>query len=366
MEKTVNNPVPGTDESQSPDDESNVNQSTECCGDETACDTDAAATGDNQDGQREPCPTPLVWEQVLDIFRDESHPWEIHRDGRKISGRTWFPVGKDDNRPPEQPHTLYFLNGLTGNCDQFALTAYLLRDEFRCVLFDYPECATETKEAQLPLQEFADDLFAIAEQHEDETLSIVGTSFGSAVGLAAMAFENGQSSQCSITSAVLHAGFARRELSFFERLATRCGTKSRRNLRDVPLRRLFQTQNHRPWFPPFDFTRWEFFLENSGDTPVAAMASRAAELKSLDVRDQLPNILQPCLLIRGEGEGQVLAGHHVELEAGLPNSRTEWMHSTGQLPFITHPHRFVKLIRGFVHEQVSQGEHKTWKTGRLT
>jgi len=77
----------------------------------------------------EACPTPLGWAEVLESFRAESTPWTVDVGGSLLQGRT---LGHG------QP--LYFLNGISGNCELFCLLAWLLRDQYRCVLFDYRDC----------------------------------------------------------------------------------------------------------------------------------------------------------------------------------------------------------------------------------
>ena len=80
-------------------------------------------------------------------------------------------------------------------------------------------------------------------------------------------------------------------------------------------------------------------------------AQRAAALQSFDVRPQLPSVTQPVLLVRTEGEGRVAARCHDELQAALPTVQSEWLHTCGQLPHLTHPHRLAKLLKPFFHEK---------------
>src|SRR4051812_3272449 len=72
-----------------------------------------ASTSDSTAGD---CPSPLLWREVVDSYRQQSTPWTIVRDGRVIRGRTF---GKG---PP-----LYFLNGIVGDQELLALLFWLLR-----------------------------------------------------------------------------------------------------------------------------------------------------------------------------------------------------------------------------------------------
>jgi hypothetical protein len=41
------------------------------------------------------------------------------------------------------------------------------------------------------------------------------------------------------------------------------------------------------------------------------------------------------------------------LASGLPCARTEFLHTTGHLPYLTHPHRIAKLTREFLLDEAS-------------
>lgn len=119
-------------------------------------------------------------------------------------------------------------------------------------------------------------------------------------------------------------------------------------VQSTPLWRGLQERGHRLWFPPIDPTRWLFYLENAGQTPVAELVRRFGMLSRFDARSRLKQLATPTLLLQVEGEGEMQARCRDELAALLPNARTEFLHTTGLLAFLTHPHRLAKLIREFV------------------
>ncbi len=100
---------------------------TDLVGEPPAAHSEPTATDPTAITTAEGCPNPMGWVQVLDAFHAQSTAWSVPVDGVTISGRT---IGT--GRP------IYFLNGLTGNSDLFCLLVWLLRDEFRCVVLDYP------------------------------------------------------------------------------------------------------------------------------------------------------------------------------------------------------------------------------------
>jgi pimeloyl-ACP methyl ester carboxylesterase len=230
-----------------------------------------------------------------------------------------------------------------GTCELFAFVVWLLRDEFRCVVFDYPSRASRRGRSRVSTRDLRDALFTAADLHGDGRISLFGASFGSLVALEALL-----AAPERIESAVLQGGFARRRLSSLERLLIRLFAAAPGRMSRLPLARVVQRQNHRPWFPPFDPSRWDFLLENTGSVPIADVAERAAMIRDTDLRGRLAEITRPVLLIHSEGDGIVAEECHRELECGLPHARSERLVQCGHIPMVTHPHRLAKLVREFV------------------
>jgi pimeloyl-ACP methyl ester carboxylesterase len=279
----------------------------------------------------EGCPAPLGWGQVLEAVRSQSEAWTVEVDGRTFSGRT---LGTG--------HPIYFLNGLAGTSDLFCLMVWLLRDEFRCVVLDYPTHAVGSRRS-LTKETLASGLFAAADRHGDQSFSIFATSFGSIVALTALAARPDR-----VDRAILQVGFAHRKLSAMERLLIRLGRFAPGTLASVPFVRTFQQANHQRYFPPFDRSRWGFLVDNVSSTTIRDAAERATVLAAFDERSRLGNIRQPVLLIRSEHEGLIAAACNETLQSGLANATTEMLHTTGPLAHLTHPHRLVKLAKTFL------------------
>lgn len=284
------------------------------------------------DGAGEPCPAPLVWQEIRENYLRESIPWEVTRGTHRITGRTW-----GCGRP------LYFLNNFAATAELFSLTAWLLKDEFRCVMFDTSiEDRRLSMLARPKIDDFSDDLLTVATEMGDQRFSIFGAAFGAAAGLKAALIRPDR-----IERLMLQHGFARRRLSFFERLLTSICYYSSKRLEDLPERRRFQSVNHKPWFPPFDDSRFEFLVESTGSLLLSDLAKRALAVNSFDIRARLAEISCPVLLLRTEGEGKVAAASQEDLAKQLKSCEIQWMHSAGQHPYLTHPHRVAKLIRSF-------------------
>lgn len=123
----------------------------------------------------------------------------------------------------------------------------------------------------------------------------------------------------------------------------------------MPFRRAVQTHNHRRFFPPLDPTRFHFFLDLSGKVPIATVARHGSLIGQTNFRPGLSAIKTPILLIHCEGDGLVNERCFEELKSGLSNCQTEWLHTSGHIPYFTHPHRIAKLVKEFLNNPLNQG-----------
>jgi pimeloyl-ACP methyl ester carboxylesterase len=287
----------------------------------------------------EACPPPLVWQEVLAAYHSESQPWELDRGTRRLIGRTW------GEGPP-----LYLLNGFVATAELYALMVYLLRDSFRCVVFD-TAVNPQSRRERPSLSDFAEDVIAVADHHEDRSVQLFAPTFGAAVALQAAMEHPGR-----ITGLALQHGFASRRLSWSERLLAGWCRGSRRTLASLPWRRRVQELNHRRWFPPFDGSRFDFLVASTGAIPLTDLAQKALAVHAVRLEDRLRDVRCPVLLVRTEGQGQLETAGHAVLESGLSDARTEWLHSTGLHPYLTHPHRLARLLKTFFLDG-SQHDH---------
>jgi len=277
----------------------------------------------------DPCPTPLSWRDVLDAFRRESVSWSVDLGSARVRGRT---IGQG---PP-----LYFLNGFAGDLELFSLTVWLLRDDFRCVLLDYPHHIDSAP------GELGRMLLQVAADRGDDQFDVYATAFGAVPALTA-ALDAPQ----RIRRLILQAGFSHRKLSLPERILVRGSRFLPQRMQFQSIRHRIHHHNHRRWFPPYDNTRWQFFLDNALQVPLQTLAGRAAVLQHFDVREQLAQLVPPLLLLSTEGDGHAVNRDQDALSRELPQARIESLHTCGLLPYLTHPHRLSKCIKDFLFQQ---------------
>lgn len=283
---------------------------------------------------REPCPTPLNWVDVVTSVVAESQPISV----QLVDGEMLAEV-YGSGRP------LYFIGGATGNAKLFALTAYLLKDEFTCVMIDVP---VWTKAPTSPLEQTADAIRRLADSLGHSRFDLYAAGYGCHVALTLMKRSPDRISHLMLQGPVLREPTLQRERLFYK-----IGRLLTRPMSSLPGWSKVQQQNHQGYFPPFDPTRYHFLLDSLGATSVRQVAWRLLAGAECDWCDLIPEIRQPVMVIRTEGEGETLAKLSEEFAADLPGCRTEWMPLAGHYPYLTHPNRLVKVIKQYLNPEAT-------------
>ena len=271
------------------------------------------------------CPPPLVWTEVLAQFQKQARIFELGTG----SGRFRVTVFGDG-----QP--LYFLNGWSGDADLFCLTAWMLREQFRCVLIDYPTTASN-------LESLATIVTQAADAVGDPSVDLFASNFGTAVGLRAAL-----SAPDRIRRLVLQGPIVSYRLSWLEAICARLASWLPERIKQVPFRRRLLFTNHRLWFPPIDETRWQFLARNSMQTSLRVVARRFLMLAGFDFSPQVSGLRCPVLVITSEGDPRRANEAACWLAEQLPHARHENISNCGQVPFVTHPHRLANLLKPFL------------------
>ena len=269
------------------------------------------------------CPPPLAWSGVLREFHETSELVEVPFGKSKVTARVW---GR--GRP------VYILNGVSGTADLFCLFGWLIRDEFRSVIIDYPEDASN-------IDAYVDAIFAVADQLGDQKFDLFATSFGTAIGI-----EAGLRHSDRIKHLVLQGPLGNFKLSLFEWLAAKTLRWLPARLCRLPFRRRIHAATHRLWYPPLDETRWEFHVDNSGQTKASQVARRALWLHG--TKHNYAELRMPLLLVSGEGESPRYVEAATRMASAIVNAQHEHLSNSGHVPFITHPHRLANLVRPFL------------------
>lgn len=311
-----------------------VTPDSECCGGigdpRMDCDSPLSAHLRGSEN-REGCPTPLAWQQVLASVHEMSIPWTIPFAHGRISG---IEFGQG---PP-----LYFLNPSGGDHRLWMLLCWLFREERTCILFDEPAWQ-KTPSPSHWLSWMTDAMAAIADHRGDDQMELYASGLGGVVALSVM-----QRMPQRIRRAVLQGAFTHRDWSPAERLLALLGRVTPGRVSHLPGWQRIVEQNHRSCFPPYDPTRWEFLRDNLAAVPIKSAALRMRVASRGISTEAFSEIKTPLLLIRCEGDGAALTKLEEELAAALPQAQVEWMHTSGHFPHVTHPHRLAKVVRPFL------------------
>ncbi|MFP6766214.1 MAG: alpha/beta hydrolase [Planctomycetaceae bacterium] len=275
------------------------------------------------------CPPPLAWRDVLTEFRRLAESFEFSdAAGHTVSG---YVLGEG---PP-----LYILNGLSATPEVQCLLVWLLREEFRCVIIEYPEDAAS-------LRQLADALLLAADRFGDAEFDLFATSFGSAVALRILTQDSSR-----IRHAVLQGSVNGIRLSWLERCATWAAQFLPGQMKHLPLFRTALQNNHRLWFPPIDPTRWNFLVLNVGSQRIQTVARRLRMLHGIDWTSQLSALETPVFIISSEGEAERHRAAARLFADCIPISKDEQISNSGHVPFISHPHRLANLIGPFLRDE---------------
>ncbi|MFA6970317.1 MAG: alpha/beta fold hydrolase [Gallionella sp.] len=91
-------------------------------------------------------------------------------------------------------------------------------------------------------------------------------------------------------------------------------------------------------------------LASRGEPDLAALQSGLEILRDVDLRDALPQISTPVLVIAGVRDTLTPMPASQYLATQMPHARLAAIEGAAHAPFLSHPDEFVKHVAGFLHE----------------
>ncbi len=248
-----------------------------------------------------------------------------------------------------QGEPLVILHGLGDNPRSFSLLMAHLSQSFRCIAYQQPQgIRDQARLGRYHHDHLLDDLRQLVDALHLPPATILGHSFGSTIALRALKEEPAQWRR-----GVIMCGFAHRPLSRWHwwmaaagRLLAGRTTLANLRGREVALKRV-----HYPAFDRHEPTRWQFFLNETGSSPLKAVGHWAHQLHRVDLRGVLPGIRQPVLIMCGDRDFLVPHHHQEMLFRGLSNSVMFQIKDCGHLPMLTHPEVVTDALMTFVGRQ---------------
>jgi len=99
-------------------------------------------------------------------------------------------------------------------------------------------------------------------------------------------------------------------------------------------------------------TRLRNELFAHGEPDLSALQSGLEILRDCDLRDALPNITQPSLVIAGERDTLTPPQASEYMAAALPDAQLVTIAGAAHAPFLSHPEIFVEHLKKFLHERI--------------
>lgn len=274
---------------------------------------------------------------ALARFRREARPGVVHTGRYRLGYRVW------GSGPP-----VVFVHGMADVGRSFVMVMARLADRFTTIEFDLPDGLTDVSAiGPYTHHEYVADLLALLDHLGHRRVTVVGSSFGSTIALAALAAAPGRFSH-----GVLQGGFARRPLLWWQ-------------FRLAQLARFWPGyQGDWPAIHDFVMTRveghlkarvpaevWRFFLENHGRTTCRAAAVRTLTIGATDLRPVLPTLRLPFLQLGGDRDPLVPKEYEAEITALVPGARRVEFADCGHYPQYTHPGPMAAEIARFLDER---------------
>jgi pimeloyl-ACP methyl ester carboxylesterase len=284
--------------------------------------------------ERPPCPAPANFSAEVTAYdalaKSESWPGPRYRMTYRVLG----------DGPP-----LILVPGIASTYRSYALLLNRLATRFRTVLYDYPgeHRGDGARLSQISHDHLVDDLFGLIEHLRMGRVFLLGISFGSTVTLSALHREPRRFPRAAVQGA-----FAHRRFTFAEALALRLGRVVPGTLARLPLRRQVLEWNSKPEFPSILTGRWEHYLEQNAQTPIAPLAHRVQLLTRLDMRPLLPQISVETLLLQGNEDRIVPRRYFEELGQALPHATAVVMPQVGHQPHYTAAEAMASAVTDFL------------------
>ena len=217
---------------------------------------------------------------------------------------------------------------------------------FTCIAYELPNGANDG--AQLVRYRHSDytaDLIALLDHLKHDRAALVGSSFGSTIALAAMA-----SMPERFTHGVLQNGFAFRPLNRVQRMLAQLARFWPGWFADWPeLHRIVMTRIEHASICKLRGKSLHLSGIQRQDSD-RGLALRALAIDSLDLRQSLPAIRIPTLLLCGDCDHLVPRSCWNDLAASLPFARRIDIAGCGHYPQYTHPAQMAGAIESFLRE----------------
>jgi pimeloyl-ACP methyl ester carboxylesterase len=243
-----------------------------------------------------------------------------------------------------QGQPVIFIHGYSDLARSFVPIMAHLTDKLQCIAYELPNGQRDgAKLGQIRHSDMVADLFALLDHLKCRQACLYGASFGGTIALAAL-----HAQPRRFLRAALQSAFAHLKIAPAEKMIAYLLLRSRKQLRQFPLRDWWQRRFDAPYFVGVEKDLWDFQRANCGVAPVRAMAHRGLILSRLDLRPILPGIQHPILLMHGDRDNIVNQAATMELSQGLPHADRLEFSDGGHCLQYTHAAGVAEAVRRFL------------------
>jgi pimeloyl-ACP methyl ester carboxylesterase len=280
------------------------------------------------------CQPPAVWRDEVAAYRAnaEAGVWRGPRYAMNYRVQGTGPA-------------LVIAPGFSDGPDGYSLLVNQLAKHFRTILYRYPGSVSNdgARLSRFHHSELVDDLIGFVDHLELAPANVLGISFGTSIVLGAL-----HRASDRFRKVVLQGPLGRRRYTPAERLGLWLGRRVPRFLRRLPLRDRVLLWNHAPEFGRPVRDRWVLYRDQNFETPVTALAHRAALLAECDLTPYLPAMPHEVLVLRGNEDRMAPKAWYQQLTTQLPRARGCVLPVAGHLLHYTHVERVAEMMTEFL------------------
>jgi pimeloyl-ACP methyl ester carboxylesterase len=239
---------------------------------------------------------------------------------------------------------LVLLHGVLGDSREWRLQLDELSAEFTAIAWDAPGCGSSSNPPEsFSLPDFADCLAALIERLDLGRPHVIGLSFGG--GLALELYRRHPGRVRTLVLASAYAGWAG------SLPAAVVDQRLQRALRDAerPAKEVAREFAAEMFAGPVPAEIADELVQVMSEFHPAGLRAMAHAFAEADLRDVLPTIEVPTLLLFGDGDTRAPVSLAEMLHSKIPGSRLVLLSGVGHQSNIEAPERFNGEVRAFLH-----------------
>jgi 3-oxoadipate enol-lactonase len=243
--------------------------------------------------------------------------------------------------------SVVFLNGILMTTQSWVLQTSLLRQRFRCVLYDMAgQLLSPRPTTARSMEGHAEDLVALLDHLEIERCHLVGTSFGGEVGLICAARHPSRVESLAVIASV---GYPEPLLRSHVESWARLATSSRRDLYRYAAPSIFS--NRFLQMHPDAVAQAEERFVQLPERFFHDFVELVAAFLHLDLRELLAGIGCPTLVICGEEDALKPVRYSRAIADAIPHAELLSVPEAGHAVVIERPEEVNSALLGFLEKQ---------------